>query len=402
MIKNNEDLKFICVNLSNLSGLPVRVYKKEKQTFYYSTIKFVKDPFLFDEEKALKINDDVYYYQSLFSYYYGIINFQNNKIIVGPTRQLPVDNQELKSYAFSLGVIMSEVEEFVSQMKSLIQLPLMSLLQILCMVYFAMTGKKKTIESITIHDEEQASLINDIEKRKAENVINLDNYQDVSPYNAFDTENRLLDMIMRGDLSALHEFIASIPTVRSGTVANEQLRQSKNIFIVTATLVSRAAIRGGMDITTSLSMSDSYIQKCELATEIDQITDLNYRMVLDYAERVNKIRFGLIPSKLVIDVSNYIQKHLSSPIKEKDIANALYMGRSRLSTNFKKEAGINLSTYITQQKIDEAKRLLRYSDKTFSSISLYLGFSSQSHFTKVFKDFTELTPSEYRQLHKHY
>ena len=125
-------------------------------------------------------------------------------------------------------------------------------------------------------------------------------------------------------------------------------------------------------------------------------------MVLDYAERVAKIRLGQNPSVLVMKVSNYIQQHLSEPIKTEDIAKALYMGRSRLSTNFKKETGMNISDYITQVKIDEAKRLLRYSSKSFLSISIYLGFSSQSHFTKVFKEKTETTPSEYRQMHKHY
>ena len=125
-------------------------------------------------------------------------------------------------------------------------------------------------------------------------------------------------------------------------------------------------------------------------------------MVLDYAERVAKIRLGQNPSVLVNKVSNYIQQHLSESIKTEDIAKALFMGRSRLSTNFKNETGINISEYIMQIKIDEAKRLLRYSDKTFASISVYLGFSSQSHFSKVFKQHTEMTPFEYRQLHKHY
>ena len=157
-----------------------------------------------------------------------------------------------------------------------------------------------------------------------------------------------------------------------------------------------------MDVTAALALSDSYIQRCELATDLDTITNLNYLMVFDYAERVAKIRLGQHPSKLVIDVSNYIQTHLSDSIKTSDIANALYMGRSRLSTNFKKESGMNISDYIMTQKIDEAKRLLRYSEKSFASISIYLGFSSQSHFTKVFKKYTETTPFEYKQLHKHY
>ncbi|MBP5217186.1 MAG: helix-turn-helix domain-containing protein, partial [Bacilli bacterium] len=333
---------------------------------------------------------------------YGIINLQDYKVVVGPTRQLPISDQELKTISFSLGIPMSSTDDFLQQMKTLASLPLMSLLQILCMVNFSFTKEKKTLESIAIHEEKQNSIRDEMEKTDTERVIQEHPDYGAGPYNALDIENRLLDMVMRGDVAALSGFFANAPAVRSGTVAQEQSRQSKNIFIVTATLVSRAAIRGGMDVTTALGLSDQYIQRCELADSPDAITELNYRMLMDYAERVAKLRLGQNPSVLVTKVSNYIQQHLSEPIKTEDIAKALYVGRSRLSTNFKKETGMNLSDYIVQIKIDEAKRLLRYSNKNFASIALFLGFSSQSHFSKVFKENTDSTPLEYRQLHKHY
>ena len=45
---------------------------------------------------------------------------------------------------------------------------------------------------------------------------------------------------------------------------------------------------------------------------------------------------------------------------------------------------------------EEAKRLLRYSDKSLTAISNYLGFSSQSHFSRVFKKYASCAPGEYR------
>ena len=397
-----EDLKYICTNLGNLSGIPVRLYQNNKQIFYYSLIKLLKDPFELSKEATFKLKDEVSYYQSPYYYYYAIANIDDIKLVVGPTRQLPISKQELKSIAFSLGIPISASDEFISEMKSLVSLPLMSLLQIMCMVYFAFTGKKKSLESIVIHEEKQNIIKDEIEKSDVQRTVETMEQYESGPYNALDIENRLLDMVMRGDVAAFNEFMSHAPAVKEGAVAQEQLRQKKNIFIVTATLVSRAAIRGGIDVTASLALSDQYIQRCELADSPDQIDELSYRMVLDYAERVAKIRLGQNPSVLVNKVSNYIQQHLSESIKTEDIAKALFMGRSRLSTNFKKETGINISDYIMQIKIDEAKRLLRYSDKTFASISVYLGFSSQSHFSKVFKQHTEMTPFEYRQLHKHY
>ena len=397
-----EDLEYLCMNLGNLSGIPVRLYLNDEQIFYYSVIKFIKDPFELDKTNAFKLEDNVTYYQTNYYYYYGIINFDNHRIVVGPTRQMPTTKQELKSIAFSLGIAPSETDEFVSQMELLVQLPLMSLLQILNMVNYSITGKKTTIESVSIHESTQSLLKEEMAVEEASRTIEELEGNSNGPYNALDIENRMIDMVMRGDVAALKVFFANIPAVRSGTVAQEQLRQNKNIFIVATTLCSRAAIRGGMDVTAALALSDSYIQKCELAKDIETITNLNYLMIFDYAERVAKIRLGQNPSKLVIDVSNYVQTHLSDAIKTSDIADALYMGRSRLSTNFKNQTGMNISDYVMTQKIDEAKRLLRYSEKSFTAIATYLGFSSQSHFTKVFKKYTDTTPFEYRQLHKHY
>ena len=397
-----DDLEYLCTNLANLSGIPVRLYKDDKQIYYYSMIKFIKDPFELDKAKAFTLKDNVTYFQNDYYYYYGIINFSNHRIVVGPTRQLPIGRQELKSIAFSIGVAPSETDEFVSQMELLISLPLMSLLQILNMVNYSLTGEKTTIESISIQESTQKYLREEMGMKQTNNTVEALEGNSNGPYNALDIENQMIDMIMRGDVAALKVFFAKIPAVRSGMMAQEQLRQSKNIFIVATTLASRAAIRGGMDVTSALSLSDLYIQKCELAKDIETITNLNYLMIFDYAERVAKIRLGQNPSKLVIDVSNYVQNHLSDAIKTDDIANALYMGRSRLSTNFKKQTGMNLTDYIMMIKIDEAKRLLRYSEKSFTSISMFLGFSSQSHFTKVFKKYTDSTPFEYRQLHNHY
>ena len=395
---NIDDLEYICANLGNLSGIPVRLYKDNEQVFYYSVVKLLKDPFEVAKEAAFKLKDDVCYYQSPYYYYFGIINFDNLKIVVGPTRQLPITKQELKSIAFSLGVPISSSDVFVSQMESLVSLPLMSLLQIMCMIYFSITGKKRSLENVTIHEEKQNLIKDEMSKKELENVELYNN----GPYNALDIENRLLDMVMRGDVAALNEFISHAPALKAGIVAQEQLRQTKNIFIVTATLVSRAAIRGGMDVTSALALSDQYIQRCELADSFEGVNELSYRMVMDYAERVAKLKLGQNPSVLVTKVSNYVQQHLSDAIKVEDIAESLFMGRSRLSTNFKNETGMNLSDYIVQLKIDEAKRLLRYSNKSFTAIAMYLGFSSPSHFSKVFKKQTETTPFEYRQMHKHY
>ena len=77
----------------------------------------------------------------------------------------------------------------------------------------------------------------------------------------------------------------------------------------------------------------------------------------------------------------------------------MYISRTHLAAKFKKETGMTLTDFILKEKIEEAKRLLRYSDRSLALIAEYLGFSSQSHFSKTFKKYVNTTPKEYREKH---
>ena len=141
-------------------------------------------------------------------------------------------------------------------------------------------------------------------------------------------------------------------------------------------------------------------QNCELLTTLENITNLQYRMISDYTERVQRLQRGSCTSKLMIDVVNYIRHHISEPITVEKMAEALFMSRPYLSRKFKEETGESLTDFILYEKTEKAKRLLRYSDKPITAISSYLGFSSPSHFSRVFKARVCITPGEYREKHQ--
>ncbi len=397
----NLDLQYICSVIGNLSGIPVRLFKNGEQIFYQSFVNLPKDPFVLYQKEIFDITTNLGYYITPIFNYYGIINYSDQKIVIGPTRQLRANKKDLRKLAFRLDLIQEAADEFVRAMQSIVTMPLESIMQMLCVINYVLNGEKLKLEDIQIYDTDQNELRQSIENERTEK-----NYDPLSAiqtqqkiHNTLALEQTIMNIVRKGDTAALREWINSAPAVRGGILASNELRQFKNTIIVTTTLVSRNAIRGGMDVEEALSLSDSYIQKCELMNTLTHLTNLQYRMVMDFTERVERIRHGKTPSKLIIDISNYIQHHLSDSITTEDIANHLFISRSRLSTKFKAETGINLNVFIMQEKIEEAKRLLRYSDKTLLAISSYLGFSSQSHFTRVFKKYTGLPPTEYREKH---
>ena len=389
------DLEYTCTVMGNLSGIPIRIYKNGKLDFYHSLIALPKDPICINLDSILAIKEHVGYFVDPYFAYYGIVNSGNQKVVIGPTRQIPLAEQELKELAFKADVPSSQIDDFVTAMKSIIPMPLESIMQILCVLNHVLNGEKTELKEISIFDAKQQEIENDIEQSQVDATIS-QNERSSDLHNTFTIEQTIQSIVAKGDSDALKQLVQNAPAVRGGTVAQNQLRQIKNIFIVTATLVSRAAISGGMDVEDSLSLSDMYIQKCELMHDLSEIINLQYRMVVDYTQRVGNIRKGKSPTKLALDVTNYVRHHLSDSITTEAIANELFLSRAYLSSKFKADTGENLSDFIQKEKIDEAKRLLRYTDKSLIAINSYLGFSSQSHFNRIFKSITGKTPKEYR------
>ena len=280
-------------------------------------------------------------------------------------------------------------------------MPLNSILQTLCSMNFVLNGEKLSLADITIYDEEQFRLSEEITAKQTETHYDETNdlSNDTAVHNTLALEQTIMNFVRHGDTAALKEWLKNAPAIRPGILSSDTLRQLKNTFIVTATLVSRAAIRGGMDVNDALSLSDAYIQKNEMLFSVESIVNLQYHMVLDYTERVEKLRLGKTPTKLTTDIANYVQKHLTEPIDIEALSNAMFISRTHLAVKFKKETGMTLTEFILKEKIEESKRLLRYTDKPISAIAAYLGFSSQSHLANVFRKYANSSPNEYRIKH---
>ena len=390
-----DDIKYLCELLGNLTGLPVRYFCDGTLEYYVLNVNFPKDPSILHEKELHAVDDPIGYYLTSDFLYYGILNIKKDRIIIGPAFEIPISKKAARSLAFSLNLTGQDIDSFEQSMQVLVPMPLQITLQILCALYFGITGEKKSLKDITIFDESQNAIREENIKIQTEQK----EFGDASDFtrNSYTVEQTLMEFIRQGNVAGLTEWTSHIPSVRPGIMAKNQLRQTKNTFIVTVTLASRAAIDGGLSIDEALSLSDLYIQKCEALDTIDRITNLQFHMIMDFATLVQSLRFGDTPSTLVLKVANYVHQHISDHITTEDLAKELYLSRGYLSTAFKKETGMPLSNYIMSMKIEEAKRLLLATDKSLADIGSYLGFSSHSHFSSTFYKYENTTPSEYRK-----
>jgi two-component system response regulator YesN len=104
--------------------------------------------------------------------------------------------------------------------------------------------------------------------------------------------------------------------------------------------------------------------------------------------------------QLMNKAKKYIRDHLSEPIALEDISNILFISRAHLSRLFRKRTGQTFIEYLTELRIHEAKARLAEPGIKIYEVAESIGYRDWKHFTRVFKDYTGYSPSEYRsQLH---
>lgn len=92
-----------------------------------------------------------------------------------------------------------------------------------------------------------------------------------------------------------------------------------------------------------------------------------------------------------------MQENLENRITREQIAEKVHFSEDYLSKIFKKETGISLNEYITQEKIAYAKKLIEEDKDSIGNIAVRLGYSSFSYFSDIFKRNTGCLPREYRK-----
>jgi len=394
----NIDINYIVRKINDMSGVPIRLYKGHEIVLFQSIVPLKYDPFVLYRENIFDSELPIGYYLTNEFDYYCFLRFGEEEILViGPSRLSDLTEAQLRLLAFNLNVPLEDYEAFQLGVKAIIHMPLDSILQILSTLHYVINGQKIELEDIKIIQSTQDQITDYFNYDYAESRIYPTEEIELSDrIKSYQVEQLLCEYIRHGDVAGFLKWCETAPSLRTAILSKDYLRHLKNTFIVSATLFSRAAIRGGIDAEEAISISDNYIQKCEQINSPREITELQFHMVQSFTEQVEKLRLERIDSELKRKVYSYVQKNISVSIRSEDIADALYMSRSHLSTTFKKTTGINLNDYIHIIKLSEAKHLLTYSDKSILQISNYLGYSSQSYFCNIFKKYTGLTPKEFQ------
>lgn len=208
-------------------------------------------------------------------------------------------------------------------------------------------------------------------------------------------ENEITRHIALGNLQEALRLLYELNTMKKARLADSPMRSLQNSLICAITLYTRAAIAGGVPSEEAFPISDSCIQLTERQQSAVSLLALEEAVVTRFTQAVAERRSRQY-SQLVRSALSIIEADLTEPLSSKVLAERLFVHPDYLAARFRKETGETLHRHILFRRVSEAAHFMRYSEDSILSIAEFYRFSSQSHFSAVFKRFLGVTPQQYR------
>lgn len=120
---------------------------------------------------------------------------------------------------------------------------------------------------------------------------------------------------------------------------------------------------------------------------------LLHRHIGNFSEKLNG---QLMERSSALAMKTYIDQNLSAPLNINEVADQAHLSPSRANHLFKEEYNVTPYHYYLSRKLEISQNLLRSTSLTIQEISDLLGFPDYRHFSSLFKRWTGVTPTWFR------
>lgn len=127
----------------------------------------------------------------------------------------------------------------------------------------------------------------------------------------------------------------------------------------------------------------------------DQFEQVLIRILEYYSEQIRQSLSGSRPFN-VEDIKEYIDNHYYEDIKISMFTEKYFLSREYLMKLFKQQFGYGIHEYVQKVRMDKAQQLLDDSSLKIQEISEMLGYKDKNYFSKAFRNYYSVSPSEYR------
>ena len=209
-------------------------------------------------------------------------------------------------------------------------------------------------------------------------------------------ERYLMEAVSQGKLHKVSAITSAVYNNGIEQRLSDSLRNRKNYLIILNTLLRKAAEQGGVHPLHIDRMSSIFAHKIENISSIENSLRLQGEMMRSYCILVKQHSLSNY-SRIVGKTITMISYDLTADLSLKSIAKQLGVNPTYLSGLFRKECNCTLTDYVNKKRVEHAVGLLDKTDKLVSVISYECGIQDTNYFIKLFKKYTGLTPTQYRE-----
>ncbi len=231
----------------------------------------------------------------------------------------------------------------------------------------------------------------------SDTVIHIDDVEQqavASPEYPLALESELLAHVRLGELNACQDLLGKLMD-NLLFQANQQPEKTRLRLMELIALISRAAIEAGAPPQAALLVADQQLSALGLLQTQEEIRDWAYASL---AMLLARIRVPSQSSRMVEEALEYIEKNKARPnLDIEEVASAVHISASYLNRLFKARLGMTFVKYLTSQRMNEAKRLLRTTRSNNTAVAEAVGYDDVHYFQRVFHRETGITPAAFRR-----
>lgn len=318
-------------------------------------------------------------------------NDQNGELlyihVIGPAFFDDISPKTLETALTRLNLSLPIKYQFTKVLSNLPVIPAVRFLQYGQMLHYTLCGQKITTSEFMHLGEYSIALTEKTFEQTAH----------MRHHGTWAAEQSMMKLVEEGNLNYRKYRDRFSTSGRVGKMSTgDPIRQIKNQIIVLTALCTRAAIRGGLPPETAYTLSDRYIQNIETCSTIADLAEVGRAMEDDFVQRVHLVKQQAGISPQIQQCCDYIQLHAEERITVAQLADLVGHASNYLVKKFRQETGKTISEYIMNVKMERAKLYLKDSNDSVQNIADRLGFSTQSHFGSKFKEYTGMTPIQWR------
>ena len=211
----------------------------------------------------------------------------------------------------------------------------------------------------------------------------------------YQLETQLAQEMANGQTANAIVILKRIDAMRHYAAKDKNPEEAKLDTAVLCTQMRQTAIEAGVLPTVAEIKARYFLALIHSITTLKEASQLRQIMLAQFCDMIRKERLGSLSPK-IRQIVQFIMADLSGDLSVDILAAQVNLFPNYLSSCFKKEMGQSLSSFIRDKRLESAAHFLSFTNMPIHDISICVGITDFSYFTKIFREKYGETPSVYR------